>query len=52
MKKKYGDKEKGLVPKLKDFGSIILIDKYKDKKIYFYSIMPKFKQTLCKFLES
>ena len=51
QKKKYPD-EKELIPKLYDYGSMIVKDKLGNKELWFYQVMPRYKQTLEEWIES
>ena len=46
QKKRYGDNAKGMIPKVKDFGSIIVADRKGNKKLYLYFVMQRYEKTL------
>jgi hypothetical protein len=52
QKKKYGDTETALIPKLIDFGSLIILDKGGNQQLYFYQVLPRYNQTLEQVIES
>ena len=51
IKKKKYPEDKDLIPKLIDFGSLIVRNKDDHKELYFYQILPRYKQTLEESIE-
>ena len=52
QKQKYGPTTSGLIPKLVEFGMIMIIDENDTKKLYGYIIMNRFQISLKDFMES